>query len=762
LQRLGWAAEGGAARQLGESARGQRRAAIAKSSGEGEPLGQGLFFSVDRLGRGTRPDRFFQSLDKTREWAETQYYRVRLGDQLPELVAPNAFWEELLATGGQPFLPLNLDLACQSVNEALCALAVIDLPFKSEPPVLTIEDQQLVLACESPAVVFLESIEPSQQQAANASILAGQDIYLAAPGTDDDANFPLGETPLLTGLPYRASVVVTNPSSSKQRVQVLTQLPAGTLPLSGSKMTRSTALDLEPYSTAQVQYSFYFPAAGNFEHYGAQISSQARHITETASKSLRVTAEPESVDETTWSYVADWGSNEQVLSFLRKANLQSIDLSRIAFRMSDRPFYDSVVQLMSASGMFEPNLWAYAVAHDDRGGIQQLLQHRPDFLARLGIVFDSPLVRLTPDEQMNYEHLDYRPLVAARMHRLGRQAVILNPSLHQQYHALLDVIAHQRSVNQPQRLPLCYYLLLQNRIEESLTWFASVERGELPSQLQYDYFDAYLDFYRGRYDRAATIAQKYAAYPVPRWAELFQQVGQQVAMRNALLSGQSPPLLDVDQPSTDDNQRILTDRRSQQQTQQAARTPTLDLEIRDGRVAVLYSNLESVQVHYYLMDIELLFSRNPFVARDGASVPPIRPNLSQEVDLVAGVGLQELDMPTQMQNRNVLVEVTAAGISRSRVITASALAVNVVAPYGQLQVLSQERKAPIEAAYVKVFARYHDGSIHFYKDGYTDLRGQFDYATLSTSDLDSAERFAILVLHPELGAVVKEAAIPTR
>ena len=105
---------------------------------------------------------------------------------------------------------------------------------------------------------------------------------------------------------------------------------------------------------------------------------------------------------------------------------------------------------------------------------------------------------------------------------------------------------------------------------------------------------------------------------------------------------------------------------------------------------------------------------------------------------------------------------TSRGISRSTVVTANSLALTVVEPFGRVQVLSAQGRSPLEQAYVKVYARHKDGSVKFYKDGYTDLRGQFDYATLSTSALDTVERFAILVLHDSQGAVVREAAPPTR
>ena len=63
-------------------------------------------------------------------------------------------------------------------------------------------------------------------------------------------------------------------------------------------------------------------------------------------------------------------------------------------------------------------------------------------------------------------------------------------------------------------------------------------------------------------------------------------------------------------------------------------------------------------------------------------------------------------------------------------------------------------------AYVKVYAQSNSGVSKFYKDGYTDLRGRFDYASLSTNELDVVKLFSILVLSDEYGALVREAAPP--
>ena len=56
----------------------------------------------------------------------------------------------------------------------------------------------------------------------------------------------------------------------------------------------------------------------------------------------------------------------------------------------------------------------------------------------------------------------------------------------------------------------------------------------------------------------------------------------------------------------------------------------------------------------------------------------------------------------------------------------------------------------------------NDGSVRFYKDGYTDLRGYFDYTSLNTNELDAVQRFSILILSETHGALVREAAPPKR
>ena len=58
------------------------------------------------------------------------------------------------------------------------------------------------------------------------------------------------------------NIVVTNPNSAPLKLDLLPQIPRGALPVNGSKATDSRCVRLEPYTTQQLEYFFYFPAAG--------------------------------------------------------------------------------------------------------------------------------------------------------------------------------------------------------------------------------------------------------------------------------------------------------------------------------------------------------------------------------------------------------------------------------------------------------------------------------------------------------------------
>jgi hypothetical protein len=294
------------------------------------------------------------------------------------------------------------------------------------------------------------------------------------------------------------------------------------------------------------------------------------------------------------------------------------------------------------------------------------------------------------------------------------------------------------------QLAATIYLLLQDRTDEAIAMFGKVNPDTIPTRMQYDYIAAYLEMIGDQPERARLIADKYASHPVDRWRNAFAEITNQ--LNEAV--GRGSTVVDVDD-------------RTQRQGQLAATEPNFDFTIDGQAIQLTWQNLQAVRVNYYSMDVELLFSRNPFTRQSGGQFAAVRPASSREVPLPAGSGRLAIPLPNEYAQRNVFVEVTAAGQSRNQPYFATAMTVTLTENYGQVQVRDDSGK-PLPKVYVKVYARGADGSVKFYKDGYTDLRGRFDYATVSTPERVPTERFAVLVLSEDRGATIREAAPPPR
>jgi len=304
-------------------------------------------------------------------------------------------------------------------------------------------------------------------------------------------------------------------------------------------------------------------------------------------------------------------------------------------------------------------------------------------------------------------------------------------------------------------MAVTYYMLLQDRIEEAQGFFKSVDPKKLKTVLQYDYFTAYMAFFDDNPVAALAITKKYADHGVDRWRKLF-----------AAVSAQLDELAGKDVKIVDDKDRTQT------QTQLAASQPGLELKIVDDKVTLNYQNLTECTVNYYPMDIELLFSRNPFVQEHGGQFSLIRPNMTAKVALPeiadGKLGKHSFKLPDKYATKNVMVEVVAAGLSKSDAYFANSMSVQLISNYGQVKVANAKTGKSLSKVYVKVYARMKNGQVRFYKDGYTDLRGRFDYTSLNTNELDQVAKFSILVLSEDskgtkgFGAVVRETAPPKR
>ena len=88
----------------------------------------------------------------------------------------------------------------------------------------------------------------------------------------------------------------------------------------------------------------------------------------------------------------------------------------------------------------------------------------------------------------------------------------------------------------------------------------------------------------------------------------------------------------------------------------------------------------------------------------------------------------------------------------------SELKVQINEAFGELKVILNDKG--IGKVYVKVFILDLNGKETFYRDGYTDIRGKFEYANSSGGKLKTVKKFSILIHSDEYGSQIKEVAPP--
>ena len=642
----------------------------------------------------------------------------------------------------------------------MLALAVLDLPFTPGEHKSKAEGDTFTMTPSTGMVVFHKEIKPAAPAETKTPILVSQNFFRH----DDRYTHVNNERfdkyvteEFLPHVVYGCQVVITNPTSSPQKLDVLLQIPRGSMPVLNGKETRSVHMRLEPYSTQRLDYYFYFPATGRYRHYPVHVAKNEKLIAFAEPFVLNVVETLTRIDKSSWDYVSQHGTGAQVAQYLNTHNIARINLARIAWRMRDDVYFKQIISLLAKRHAYNQTLWSYGIKHNVLPAAREFLKHS-SYPNGCGMYIDTKLLTIDPVERHTYQHMEYSPLVNARRHQLGQRRKIVNDRFFQQYMRLMKVLTYREKLDDTDLMAVTYYMLLQDRVGEALAFFDRVDPKKLPTQIQYDYFNAYIAFYREDVKTARDIATKYKDHGVDRWRNVYANVLAQADE----IDGKAAKVIDPED-------------RAQAQARLAATAPSFEFTVASKKIKLTHQNLAECRINYYRMDIELLFSRQPFVGAFSGQFSYIRPNKSDVVKLAVNGAVKQavtqkaaegprtltIDLPKDFHTANVMVEIVAGGVKKSQAYYSNALAVQVIENYGQVRVTQADTGKAVSKAYVKVYSRGSDG-VKFYKDGYTDLRGRFDYTSLNTNEIDRVSRFAILILSPNDGAVVREAAPPKR
>ena len=661
--------------------------------------------------------------ERTKLWRESHYYHNHKATD-ESLIPLNRFWQDLAAwDGNAPFLSPHFNACKTNANEALMCLALLDLPFKAERPEVTREDSSLRVKAREPVLLFYKDIRRTDKLAGESPLLVRQSFSPQAEpfrilNGRQVENTTIGD--FRTGVAYVSSLVITNPTGEGRRIDVLAQIPAGAIPLAGQPATLSTTHELAPYGVLMQALTFYFPAAGDFPIYPLHVAGDGSVLAKIEPRTLRVTSDPTKQDDSSWQVLASDGSNEQVLARLRNENLNTIDLVAIRWRLKDRAFFLSVAGIFRERLFYAADVSAFGFLHNDVDSLQAYFENSIA-VEGLGAWLDSPLLTLRPRIHHDWQTLEFDPLINPRSHRFGSESQLTHEAARVHYQAFLDQLGWKAELDDQDQMTLSTFLFLQDRVEEALLRFAKIEPANLAGRTAYDYLHTVALFYQGNPAAACTIAEaNLPTLPPGIWRERFQAIVDQTAE-------QAAPENEVTSPS-------------------------LGLALAaDGKLVVAHEGLELARLRLFSVDLEVLFSKDPFMTGENGQ-PAIQPNATLEVPLEQNQRETSIQLPAEMRNGNVLVSAEAANTKLLKILDSSSLKIRHLPQQRTIQILDSNNSKPLVKTYIKVFAQMNSGEILFHKDGYTDLRGKFDY--ISHTGIDTAEisRFAILVSDPEKGA----------
>ncbi|ORX45405.1 hypothetical protein BCR36DRAFT_333217 [Piromyces finnis] len=741
---------------------------------------------------------FYEEIEKTTVWSETGYWKSSINETVN--IEMNPFWKDVFEhlNSQEKILSKNfLSVLNKSFTELIFACALLDLPLTNNTNHdITINSQIYKINTKSNVIVLFKQLVETELNK-NDSIFCLRSYFDVKKenlnkNDDDEDNSKVNPNEFEPGKIYGCEIIVTNVSMNTKFLDILYQIPNGAICVNSSKKTNIEQIKLDKYSSKNIKFYFYFPKAGEYKHTPVNISYNEEYVNAyfpetTITVNIKNT---EGKEFDSWVDVANYSKNEDVLKWLKNDPVSIKQLNQAYWRLKDKSFFNSVIELYRTVYEYDQTLWSYGIYHDNVDITIEYLMNNKKYIDNYEFVyFICNNFVIDSIESKTFTLLDYYPLINKRVHKLHEangSKMISNKDFSDYYDDLLVYLFHKptKSFNSRDYLQLVCALLLQDRITDGIILFKIFEKRFLNKDvsksdsinglIQRDYIASYLDFYNESYidehhNKKLKIARersmKYDNYPIKNWNNMFSEIIQSI---NYLDNNSSMSIDDAENKTTKVNNIINN-------------TPSLSMIIINETIHINYKNLSHCKICYYPIDIEMQFSAQPFIISENKSNQSkgkksnITYSSPKDIDVIElPEDKQSIQVPLNKNyiQQQAIVEIQGGNdyfIKNKCIYQPSKLSIQINENLGIVRVFkpnsssNNKEKEYIIApgVYVKVYSKDKSGKITFWKDGYTDLLGRFDYVTISSnSDILNIEKFSILILFNDTMSEIKEVDPP--
>ena len=688
-------------------------------------------------------------------------------------------------------------------NEFLLILSVIGLPVESlKHEYKRIPGSRLIsITLNSNLILFTKELTETQLLLNN-KLLISQNV---ADEIHHDMN--VNTNNCAVGITYSHQSIVTNISNKSINFELFIQIPQGAICLNSTYYTNSIKLKLNPYQTQNYKTFFYFPSEGKYPQYhpvackNSSIISVGNSLTYDVKKEYTPSKKNEIVENN--KYAKDMRVDGKLRNILSddsidsKAKLANIikyfendifneeDIRNVLYLLkNDKDFYNKLINTLRKRGYFNSIVWSFGFHHKDETAVREYLKTNDSLKRDLGYDFTSSLYSYSDvDDAKIQPHLEYSPLYNARKHPFGNkgdknETNIANKEFNETYRRFIVDLLALKELTIKEKLQLTYYLILQDRMDEALEMYKKIKAEEVNDnnnksyKIQYDYINAYLDFCFGYPDFtiAKSICNKYKDFPLIHWREKFEEI------EDELFEYEGKEKVSMNKISTEsEDKKALT-----KELREKEPKLSFSVDSKEGKIYLIHSNVSEINIKFYFIDLETMFTRDPKISeimnKDKNKDNNSNKNMMESFGFVQANYSETIkipqekvnkhdnstmyEIPKEYKNKNLFVEITSESIKMFDIYLSSNLHIVITESLGELKVIDSNLK-PIIKAYVKVYVELNDNNeVQFYKDGYTDLNGKFNYLALNTDQLKKSKKFYIFVSEEKQGAIIKECYPP--
>ena len=689
-------------------------------------------------------------------------------------------------------------------NEFLLILSIIGLPIESKKHKYEkVENSRLISIIPSSNLILFTKELTETQLVLNNKLLISQNVI-----DDLHGDMNVNTNNCTIGITYSHQSIVTNISNQVITFQLFNQIPEGAICLNNSYYTNSIKMKLNPYETQSHITNFYFPKEGRFPQYhpvackNSNIISIGNSLVYDVKKEYIPSKKNEIIENNKYAkdmrvegklrnILSDDSSDyknklEKILNYFTNDIFNEVDIENILYLLKDdKEFYEKLIAILRKRGFYHHIVWGFGFYHKDEKAIEEYLTTNNNIKNDLGYDFHSTLYTYSDlDDAKIRPHLEYNPLYNARKHPFGNQnnkneTNITNKQFNETYCKFIVNLLSMQKLTIKEKLQLIYYLILQDRMDDALNVFGKIKKEEIDDnnnknyKIQYDYINAYLDFCFGypEFKISKSLCDKYKDFPLMHWREKFEEIEDQ------LIEYEGKEKVSMDKISSENdnkNKKALS-----KELRETEPKISFTIDNKNGKILLLHSNISEIDIKFYFIDLETLFTREPKISvimnkdtdKDNNTNNDMKENFgfvqsnySENVKIPKEkINKNEnstiYDIPEKYRNKNLFIEIKAESIKLFGIYLSSNLHVIISENLGELKVVESNFK-PIIKAYVKICVELNDNQVQFYKDGYTDLNGKFNYLALNTTQLNNAKKFYIFVSDEKQGAIIKECNPP--